>query len=116
LKILYFDKKTEDYFNNFEEIRKKIGIDRTKILKQRIDQIRASDTFEIFLQLGLGKPHSLKGDLKGGYGIRLNANYRLIVFPVAPNLSAESLKVCETVKIKGVVDYHGEENNKFVIP
>ena len=116
MKILYFNKKTEEYFSDFEKIRRIIGTEMAIILKRRINELKAADTFEIFLKSGLGKPHSLKGDLKGGYGIRLTSNFRLVAFPEAPDLSPAALRACGAVKIRGVIDYHGEKNNRFVIP
>ena len=70
------------------------------------------------LQLsGIGKMESLEGDCKGSYSLRVSANYRLIVKPKAKDLSAESLKSCDTLIIEGVIDYHGKgKKYSWIIP
>ncbi len=94
-------------FNDFELMKKEIGKDRARATKKRIDQLKASDNFSIYLTTGLGKPHPLYENLKGYYGI--TGNIRRIVKPDAESLDPEALKECETVIIKGVVDYHGRK-------
>lgn len=47
----------------------------------------------------------------------LSANYRIIIKPVSDDLSAESLKVCDTLIIEGVIDYHGKgSKHSWIIP
>lgn len=75
----------------------------------------ASPNFQLFISLGLGKPHRLYGDLNKCYGISITGNYRLIVKPVCNEIDINSLKCCDTVIVKGVVDYHGEKYN-WIIP
>lgn len=58
-----------------------------------------------------GIMESLEGERKGSYSLRVSANYRLIVKPMARDLSAESLKICDTLIIEGVIDYHGKGKN-----
>ena len=52
-------------------------------------------------QSGIGKMESLENDRKGLYSLRVSANYRLIVKPKAKDLSAESMKSCDTLIIEG---------------
>lgn len=60
---------------------------------------------------------SLEGDCKGSYSLRVSANYRFIVKPVADDLSAESMKKCDTLIIEGVIDYHGKGTKfSWIIP
>ncbi len=60
---------------------------------------------------------SLEGEYKGSYSLRVSANYRLIVRPKAGDLSAESLKKCDTLIIEGVIDYHGKGKKfSWIIP
>ncbi len=114
MQIQYTD-KVEKYFQNFSKLQKKVGIEKTKAIKKHIDNLKASNNFGIFLSLGLGKPHSLTGNHQGEYGICITANERLIVEPVCDNLSMEMLKLCDTIIIKGVEDYHGSKEN-WLIP
>jgi HTH-type transcriptional regulator/antitoxin HigA len=51
----------------------------------------------------------LKGNLKGYYGISVSGNIRLIVKPDVKRLDPASLRECDTVIIKGVVNYHGQK-------
>lgn len=46
---LIYDKKIERYFKNDKELVKKIGIEKAKQLKKRINQLNASNTFMDFL-------------------------------------------------------------------
>ena len=87
----------------------------TKILKTRLNQLEASSNFKEYLDIGLGKPHSLTGNLSGYYGLQLNRNYRLIVEPLTESLDIESLKKCQNINIKGVLDYHGTKH-EWLIP
>ena len=60
---------------------------------------------------------SLKEDKKGSYSLRVSANYRLIVRPKSKDLSAESLKRCDTLTIEGVIDYHGKGKKfSWIVP
>lgn len=96
-------------------MKRKLGSDITKVLKKRIDALKASNNIGIFMNTGLGKPHHLNGDLRGYIGISLTSNYRLIIKPKCDSLSADSLKLCNIVIMKGVDDYHGSKNN-WIIP
>jgi len=115
VRIEYEDSSVEKYFKNLDLMKKKIGLDLTKITKKRQDQLRASDNFSIYLSTGLGKPHPLFENLKGCYGISLTGKMRLIVKPDVEELDPKSLINCEIVIIKGVMDYHGRKN-EWIIP
>lgn len=97
------------------KLQKTIGFEMMKKLKLRIEQIRASGNFKEFLDIGLGDPHPLVGNLDNLYGIKINKNYRLIVEPLSDKLDDESLKKCEKVNLKGVADYHDGKCN-WIIP
>lgn len=85
-------------------------------MKKRLNQLQATDNFnEYLLKIGLGKPHSLKGNLEKCYGIFISKNYRLVVEPVSENLDLESLKACKVLNIKGVLDYH-DGKEEWIIP
>ena len=124
MQIEYEDSHVEKLFNDLSDIQgsknlmiKKIGPELTKAVKKRYDQLKASNNFAIYLSTGLGKPESLVGDKYGLYEVRISANWRLIIQPVSLGLSPESLIVCDTIKIKGVMDYHGKgSNNNWLIP
>lgn len=98
-------------------MKKEIGAELTREVKKRYNQIVAFSSFSALQQSGIGKMESLKGGSKGSYSLRVSANYRLIVKPKAKDLSAESLKSCDTIIIEGVIDYHGKRKKfGWIIP
>lgn len=101
--------------NEYTWVIKSIGMQMTKTLKKRILQIKASNNFMIYFKTGLGKPHPLDGNLKGSYGISITGNYRLVVEPITDAYDVETLSKCDTVLVKGVVDYHGGKYN-WILP
>lgn len=113
--IEYESESVRKIFNDYELMKKEIGNDRARATKKRIDQLKASVNFSIFLTTGLGKPHPLYENLKGYYGVMITGNVRLIVRPNAKSMEPEVLKQCDTVIIKGVMDYHGSKN-EWLIP
>ena len=83
------DNKLVNILNDPKAVQNKLGFEMTKILKTRLNQLEASSNFKEYLDIGLGKPHSLTGNLSGYYGIQLNRNYRLIVEPLTESLDIE---------------------------
>lgn len=124
LYIEYEDSGVKELFDDLNDVqnsknlmRKEIGAELTKAVKKRYNQIVAFSSFSALQQSGIGKMESLEGEDKGSYSLRVSANYRLIISPKAKNLSAESLKVCDTLFIKGVIDYHGKgKKYSWLIP
>lgn len=98
--------KLEKILSDPDKLIKKVGIEMSKMIKRRFNEIKASPNFKEYVSYGIGKPHSLTGNLDNLYGISLNKNYRLIVKPLIENLDVSFLEKCKTVDIKGVVDYH----------
>ena len=123
MQIIFEDDSVKELFDDLCQIqmprklmKKLIGEELTRAVKKRYDQIKSANTFWIYLSTGLGKPHSLT-DMEGCYGVHITANWRLIIKPIAENTSPEALKMCDTVQIKGVVDYHGKgAKNNWIIP
>jgi proteic killer suppression protein/toxin YoeB len=113
--IEYENESVREIFNDFDLMKKEIGKDRARAAKKRLDQLKAAINFSIYLSTGLGKPHPLYENLKGYYGVTITGNVGLIVKPDAESLAPEALKECDTVIIKGVIDYHGRKN-EWLIP
>lgn len=106
-----------DVRNSRNLMKKKIGAELTKAIKKRYNQMIAFSSFSALQQSGIGKMESLKDDKKGSYSLRVSANYRLIVRPKSKDLSAESLKRCDTLTIEGVIDYHGKGKKfSWIVP
>ncbi len=106
-----------DVRNSRNLMRKEIGAELTKAVKKRYNQIIAFSSFSELQRARIGKLEALEGDRKGTYSLRLSANHRLIIKPQSEDLSAESLKKCDIVIIKGVIDYHGtSKKSSWIIP
>ena len=124
LYIEYEDAVVEKLFDDLNDVcnsknlmKKEIGAELTRAVKKRYNQIVAFSSFSALQQSGIGKMESLEGDHKGSYSLRVSANYRLIVKPKTKDLSAESLKSCDTLIIEGVIDYHGKGKKiSWIIP
>lgn len=89
-----------------DKLIKKVGIEMSRMIKRRFNEMKSSPNFKAYVSYGIGKPHPLTGNLDKLYGIYLNKNYRLIVEPLIENLDFSFLEKCKIVDIKGVVDYH----------
>lgn len=113
LQFLYDNKDIQDAIekNCYEGIVRKIGLEMTRKLKKRLLQMKASSNFANYVNTGLGKPHPLNCDLDGYYGITITGNFRLVVKPITDAYDVKSLSKCDTVLVKGVVDYHGRKND-----
>ena len=121
MEIDYENSEIQKYFSDLCDVQnsknllqRKIGQQLARKSKQRIDQLKSSATFQKYLNLHLGNPHSLTGNMETYYGVDLDKHTRLIIQPVPPDLSSEALKICETVKIIGIVDYHGDKNEWLI--
>ncbi len=124
LNVEFEDDKVQELFEDLNSVscscnlmKKKIGAELTRAVKKRYNQIVAFPSFSALQLSGIGKMESLEGDRKGTYSLRVSANYRLVVRPIADDLSAESLKKCDTLIIEGVIDYHGKgKKYGWIIP
>lgn len=122
--IEYEDSKVQELFEDLNDIQnsknimiKEIGLELTKAVKRKYNQIIAFTTFSALIESRIGKIESLSGDKLGDYSLRLTANYRLIITPIIEDRSVETLKICDTIIIKGVMDYHGKgaKNNWIIL-
>lgn len=107
--LTYENGRVRKCFTDYAIMQKEMGIEMTKTTKKHVDRLKSSVSFLGFVRLGLGKPHSLKGNFNDCYGIVITGNIRLVVKPVCEDLSPESLAKCSEVLVKGVGDYHGEK-------
>lgn len=112
----YDNVKVQKILTDYDILQKKVGAEIAKKIIMRMHQLEAADNFNLYLtKIPLGNPHPLKGDFENCYGISITANYRLVVEPLYTRKDLESLKECNYIKIKGVLDYHGEKN-EWIIP
>ena len=110
MEIRYETKTLEEIFNDHKKLTAKVDLHLLKIIKRRILELRAADTFSDYLKIGLGRPHLLTGDFKGYYAARLDANKRLIFKQIYENKQMD----CTKVMIKGVIDYHGAKTTFYL--
>ena len=115
LKLYVHNKQLQKILDDPNKVIKKIGLDLARKFKQRFNELEACSNFKQYLDNGIGKPHPLVGDLDKLYGISLNKNYRLIVEPITDKLDDDSLRKCNEINIKGVMDYH-DGKNEWLIP
>nr|MBP3259221.1 type II toxin-antitoxin system YoeB family toxin [Bacilli bacterium] len=106
MKVSVPDKKVSKIIDDNKELIRTIGDKLARMVKRRRNELEASNNFKEYLDMGIGDPHPLQGNLDNYYGIRLDKDKRLIVEPVSVKLDDESLRKCEEVNLKGVVHYH----------
>jgi len=111
LQITYLNKRVQKYFEDYEEMKKKIPVDWVRAVKKHINRLRASATFGDFLKLNLGHPEPLKGNSEGKYSIHITGNVRLII---EPSEKGEAVRICGAVQIEGIADYHGSKENWYI--
>lgn len=84
---------------------------RAKIIRRRLDDLRAAETLEVMRNLP-GKCHELSEDRKGQLSVHLDKNYRLIFepadnpLPIKPDGGLDWSQVRE-IRVIEVEDYHG---------
>jgi proteic killer suppression protein/toxin YoeB len=104
--VSYANSKVEQYFTDFDRMKRKIGSNETKTIKLRMNQISASISFLDYLSLRLGSPHALRANLSDHYGVTITGNIRLIIRPLCDDRKPETLKNCTNIEVKGVLKYH----------
>ncbi len=110
------DEKVKKIICNPSLLQRKVGIENSKVIKRRMNQLKSADNFNQYLTLiALGKPHPLNGDLNKCYGISITGNYRMVIEPLNTELDMNSLKNCKVLNIRGVLDYHGGKY-EWIIP
>ncbi len=116
VKVLFDD--LTDVQNSKNLMQRKIGHDMARSIKKRFDNLKSFSNFESLLQSRIGKIESMSGSFFAGtYSLHVSENYRLIVAPQTDDLSSKELRKCDTLIIKGVVDYHGKgAKNNWLIP
>ena len=116
--IIYENDWIKELFSDISDVsnsRNLLHKERAFAAKKRKLQIEAATNFMSYLNLRIGKPHCLSGDLSGYYAIDINAHTRLIIKPQSEDLSPEALAKCDAVILKGIIEYHGGKN-EWLIP
>lgn len=115
MNVIIKDRKLNKIILDDKELIRTIGIKLARKVRQRYNELEAVNNFKEYLDIGIGDPHPLVGNLDNLFGIKLDGNTRLIVEPLSVKLDDESLRKCKEVNLKGVADYHGEKC-EWIIP
>ena len=79
--IFFSTKKLEKEFNDSNLLQRRHGPRRAKLIRRRLDELRAADSLFFLRQLPAARCHELKGDRAGQLSVDLDHPYRLIFKP-----------------------------------
>ena len=97
MELEYADNELERQCTDGRYMQRKLGAQRAKALRLRLDGLRRVDELGDLLFIA-GKWEELKGDRAGQWSGRLTANWRLIIEPDQTTITI--------VLIREIVDYH----------
>lgn len=109
--IVFKTGKLRKECNEENQMVKRFGPQRAKLLKRRLAELTAATILEDLLTLPQTRCHELKGDRKGQLSVDLGHPYRLIFEPAhnprpkKPDGGLDWTKVTE-IRILGVEDTH----------
>lgn len=112
MNILFQDRNLRKACNNDALMIRTYGPRRAKILKRRLDELRAAENLEVLRSLPQLSCHELKGDREGTLAVNLDHPYRLIFEPAndpTPRKADGGLNWPEVtvIRVLTVEDYHG---------
>lgn len=108
--ISFSDKSLKKVVNDDRKLIKAYGLKRAKLIKKRLDSLRAADTLED-VRHAPGRFHELTGDRKGQWACDLDQPYRLIFVPHEDPIPTDEDGRYIWIEIRGVditeiTDYH----------
>lgn len=98
--------------NDSKALRRKYGPGGQKLIRRRLDELRAAPTLETMRYLPAARCHELKGDLAGLLAVDIHKGYRIVFKPgnepqpTKPDGGLDWAGVTAIV-IEGIEDYHG---------
>ena len=98
MQITYKNNNLERVCTDASFATRRYGKQMAEKIHMRIDEIRASDSFELMIQFKIGKCHSLTGERKGQYAVDLVQPFRLVFEQVESEI--------RIANILEIVDYH----------
>jgi len=98
LKVEYKNKKIEKLCTDPAVAEKKYGQTMAAKIKQRINEIKASDTVEFMMKYHIGRCHKLQGNRKNQYSMDLVHPQRLVF-----EKNGTEIQIACIIEI---VDYH----------
>lgn len=112
MEIHFQSKKLRKTCNDFRRLQKEYGQRQAKLIRRRLDELRAANVLAHIRHLPQARCHELHGDRKGQLAVDLKHPYRLIFEPYhdpIPRKQDQGLDWAKvtTILIIGVEDYHG---------
>jgi len=109
--ILFNVRKFAKQCNDFGRLKKYHGEPRAKLIRRRLDELRAANSLETMRSLLQARCHELKGKRAGQLSVDLGHPYRLVFkvannpIPTKPDGGLDWTKVT-AIEIFGVEDTH----------
>jgi plasmid maintenance system killer protein len=109
--ILFGTAQLGERCNDSKRLRRDYGSDGEKIIRRRLDELRAAATLAVVGKLPGPRCEELKGDRAGQLSVRLHGGFRLLFEPVvdpAPRKGDGGLDwaAVTAVRILAIEDYH----------
>jgi plasmid maintenance system killer protein len=110
MEIEFSSKKLKKQLSNASEIKKAFGVNAKRV-SQRLDDIAASPTLAVLMQVPAANCHQLSGKRDGEWAVDISANHRLIFeiahdpVPTLDDGSINTIKVTD-IRIIETTDYH----------
>lgn len=110
----YSSPKVKAYFENMDKLERKCNNQLCQKIIKRLFELQAYPNLKVLYELGVGRPHKLKGNLEEYIALTLGEKDRLLIeWP--KNLDQNEFEKVTQIFIKGVCDYHGGKI-KWIIP
>lgn len=112
MKISFASTKLQKECNEDKLLVRRYGTERAKLIRRRLDEIRAADSLEVLGRLPQARCHELKGDRAGQLSVDLKHPYRLLLEPAhqpiprKPDGGLDRARIT-AVRTLGVEDTHG---------
>ena len=112
MNILFHSRRLQKDCCDLKKSVRRWGARRSKLIRRRLDELRAAETLKDLRSLPTPRCHELKGNRKGQLSVDLDHPYRLIFepaeepVPAKPNGGIDWKKV-RSILIIGVEDIHG---------
>jgi proteic killer suppression protein len=82
--IQFADQKLAKEANDAKLLRRRHGDQRARLIRRRLDELRAAQTLEEMRSLPAARCHELRGNRAGQLAVNLDQPYRLIFTPAPP--------------------------------
>lgn len=116
MELEYSNAKVEKAFTDWNYLNKTIGMQLTKAIKKRKDQLESFQNILEFMGSGIDNPHLLKENLHGLIAWSVTGNLRIIFDLKLKKNETYSVEIArrEKICIKGVADYHGGKDEWII--